>query len=213
MTDPSSPPSARAGWLSRPQWAGVGSVAGALSLLVAVAAWLSPRPAESSAAPRPESIAPGAGSDPTAVPGPQQPRETSAGTYLYDLPGNSAGQRGSQREPRDVTLAGSRYPHSTLMTACSGYVPAPVRFHPGTKYQRLVGELGIAEPAEPAASATVALYADGKVWQGYVVGAGQTVPIDLDISRFAAIEVRVISVGGCYTAAAPQVYLGDGMVT
>ncbi|MGA5298725.1 hypothetical protein ACPCHT_02280 [Nucisporomicrobium flavum] len=138
---------------------------------------------------------------------------TAAVTYLYRLPGNSAGQPGPQRGPADVRLGGQRYARSTGMwTQCGGQAVPKVSFFTGHKYQRLVGTLGIADSAPAGLSVQVQVYGDDGVWQWFTVRHGESLPVDLEIGRFGTVALTATSAGDCPDTSKPFVYIGDGGV-
>ncbi|WP_199509430.1 hypothetical protein [Nucisporomicrobium flavum] len=138
---------------------------------------------------------------------------TAAVTYLYRLPGNSAGQPGPQRGPADVRLGGQRYARSTGMwTQCGGEAVPKVSFFTGHKYQRLVGTLGIADSAPAGLSVQVQVYGDDGVWQWFTVRHGESLPVDLEIGRFGTVALTATSAGDCPDTSKPFVYIGDGGV-
>jgi NPCBM/NEW2 domain len=208
----------RTAWLSWPAWTGISTLATVLGLAVAVGAWWLPQSADSSA-PQPagSSAARGAEAEVTASPTAGSGRPATAAapagqTYLYELPGTSAGQPGPQRSPLEVELAGNRYPRSTGMwTQCSGTAVPQVTFYTGQKYQHLAGTLGIDSAAPDGMSVQVQVYADDGLWQWFNIQKDAPLPIDLDISRFTKIGLTSSSSGGC-PAGKQLVHLGDGVV-
>lgn len=134
-------------------------------------------------------------------------------TYLYQLPVNSAGQQGQQRKPLDVVLAGNHYTHSTGMWAnCAGRSVPTTSYHPGGKYEHLAGTLGIVQSAPAGMSVTVYLSGDDSFLGAFTVNHDQTLPLDLDISRYQSIGFYASATGGCPRTDTPLVYLGDAVV-
>jgi hypothetical protein len=238
----SPPPKSRSAWLSWPAWTGIGSLAALLALGVALAAWWWPQSAESSspastlwsepasapitaetsgpAASEPATSEPAGSPGATAStpPGDETAEftaspDSAAHTYLYQLPVNSAGQRGQQRKPLDVVLAGNHYTHSTGMWAsCAGKTVPTTEYHPGGKYQHLAGTLGIVQSAPAGMSVRVYISGDNSAAGSFTVTHDQTMPIDLDISSYQSISFDVSTTDGCPQTDKPLVYIGDAVV-